>query len=61
LRTRIGEAGIEEILTATIDPAVRVRVIKSVESEGVIVDATVQEKALEHGYFWESRPSRVSW
>lgn len=45
-RTAIGEAGVEEMLKATIDAAVSSKAIKASEFERVIVDTTVQEKAM---------------
>jgi IS5 family transposase len=45
-RTAIGEAGVEEILKATIDTAVSCKAIKPADFERVIVDSTVQEKAV---------------
>ena len=45
-RAAIGEAGLEAILKATIDTAVASKAIKPVEFERVIVDSTVQEKAI---------------
>lgn len=47
-RTAIGEAGVEELLKATIDTAVAVEAIQPAEFERVIVDTTVQEKAIAH-------------
>ncbi len=47
-RTAIGEAGLEEILSATIHTAVDLKAIKKEEFERVIVDTTVQEKAIAH-------------
>ena len=47
-RTAIGEAGVEELLKATIDTAVASKAIKPAEFERVIVDTTVQEKAIAH-------------
>jgi IS5 family transposase len=47
-RRAIGEAGVEELLKATIDTAVASKVIKPAEFERVIVDTTVQEKAIAH-------------
>lgn len=47
-RTAIGEAGVEELLKATIDAAVETKAIKPAEFERVIVDSTVQEKAIAH-------------
>ena len=47
-RSAIGEAGVEELLKATIDTAVAAKAIKPVEFERLIVDTTVQEKAVAH-------------
>ena len=47
-RLAIGEAGMETILKATIDTAVATNAIKPVEFERVIVDTTVQEKAIAY-------------
>lgn len=47
-RTAIGEEGMELLLKATIDTAVQTQVIKPQELERVIVDSTVQEKAIAH-------------
>jgi IS5 family transposase len=47
-RAAIGEAGVEELLKATIDTAVASRTIKPAEFQRVIVDTTVQEKAVAH-------------
>ena len=47
-RSAIGEAGVEELLKATIDTAVTSRAIKPAEFERLIVDTTVQEKAITH-------------
>ena len=47
-RTAIGEAGVEEILKATLDTAVSMKAIKPAEFEHVIVDTTVQPKAIAH-------------
>ena len=47
-RSAIGEAGVEELLKATIDTAVASKAIKPVEFKRVIVDSTVQEKAIAH-------------
>jgi IS5 family transposase len=45
-RTAIGEAGVEELLKATIDTAVSAKAVRPTEFERVIVDTTVQEKAI---------------
>ena len=47
-RTAIGEAGVEELLKATIDTAVQSRAVRTTEFERLIVDSTVQEKAIAH-------------
>ena len=47
-RTAIGEAGVAKLLKATIDAAVQAQVVKPAEFERVIVDTTVQEKAIAH-------------
>jgi IS5 family transposase len=47
-RSAIGEAGVEELLKATIDTAVTTKAIRPSEFERVIVDTTVQEKAIAH-------------
>ncbi len=47
-RSAIGEAGVEELLKATIDMAVSSKAIRPAEFERLIVDTTVQEKAIAH-------------
>ena len=47
-RTAIGESGVEKLLKATIDAAVQAKVVKPAGFERVIVDTTVQEKAIAH-------------
>ncbi len=44
-RQHLGEAGVEELLKATIDAAVKMKAIRPGEFERVIVDSTVSEKA----------------
>ena len=47
-RTAVGEAGMQAILKATIDTAVTSKAIKPAEFERIIVDSTVQEKAIAY-------------
>ena len=47
-RCAVGEEGLEQLLKATIETAVEIKAIKPVELERVIVDTTVQEKAIAH-------------
>ena len=47
-RGAIGEAGVEELLKATLDCAVRSKAVKPNEFERIIVDSTVMEKAIAH-------------
>ena len=47
-RTALGEAGLEELLRSTIHTAVDVGAVQKSEFERVIVDTTVQEKAIAH-------------
>jgi transposase, IS5 family len=48
LRRVLGEAGVEQLLKTTIEAAVGMKAIKPAEFEMVIVDTTVQEKAIAH-------------
>ena len=47
-RSAIGEEGLEQLLKSTIETAVQIKAIKPAELERVIVDTTVQEKAIAH-------------
>jgi len=47
-RRVLGEAGVEQLLKTTIEAAVAMKAVKPVEFERVIVDSTVQEKAIAH-------------
>ena len=47
-RQVLGEAGVEQLLKTTIEAAVNMGAIKRSEFERVIVDTTVQEKAVAH-------------
>ncbi len=47
-RKRIGEAGVERLLSATIDAARRGKVVKEKSFDKVIVDTTVMEKAIAY-------------
>lgn len=47
-RQAIGEAGVEALLKATIETAVTTQAVRPNEFERVIVDSTVQEKAIAH-------------
>ena len=47
-RRVLGEAGVEQLLKTTIEAAVAIKAVKPAEFERVIVDSTVQEKAIAH-------------
>ena len=47
-RRALGEDGLEELLGATIDTAVTIQAVQPQDLERVIVDTTVQEKAVAH-------------
>ena len=47
-RRAIGEDGLEQLLKATIECAVQIKAVRPAEFERVIVDSTVQEKAIAH-------------
>ncbi len=47
-RELLGEEGVEELLARTIEVAVTLKLIASKELSRIIVDSTVQEKAISH-------------
>jgi IS5 family transposase len=47
-RRVLGEAGVEQLLKTTIETAVRIQAVNKSEFKRVIVDTTVQEKAIAH-------------
>lgn len=57
-RTAIGEAGVEELLKATIDTAVATTAVRPNEFEGVTVDSTVQERGI--AYLTDSRSLEIA-
>jgi len=50
-RGALGEAGMEELLKATMETALDVGAVRKNEFERIIVDSTVQEKAIAHPPF----------
>ena len=48
LRKLIGEEGVEELLARTIEVAVSLKLIAKSELSQIVVDSTVQEKAITH-------------
>jgi IS5 family transposase len=47
-RRALGEGGVEQLLKTTIEAAVDMKAVRKSEFERVIVDSTVQEKAIAH-------------
>jgi transposase, IS5 family len=47
-RRVLGEAGVEQLLKSTIEASVSMGVVKKTEFERIIVDTTVQDKAIAH-------------
>jgi len=47
-RRVLGEAGVEQLLKSTIEASVSMGMVKKTEFERIIVDTTVQEKAIAH-------------
>jgi IS5 family transposase len=47
-RRALGEGGVEQLLKTTLEAAVTMQAVKKSEFERVIVDSTVQEKAIAH-------------
>ena len=45
-RRLLGEDGIEQLLKATIETAVEIKAVRPADLERVIVDSTVQSKAI---------------
>lgn len=48
LRWLLGEEGLEQLLKATIECAVQIKAVRPADLERVIVDSTVQSKAIAH-------------
>ena len=48
LRRLLGEDGLEQLLKATIECAVQIKAVRPADLERVIVDSTVQSKAIAH-------------
>lgn len=57
-RRAIGEAGVEQLLKTSIEAAVAMKAVALKEFERVIVDTTVQEKAIAHPV--DSRPLEIA-
>jgi transposase, IS5 family len=47
-RRLLGEDGIEQLLKATIETAIEIKAVRPADLERVIVDSTVQSKAIAH-------------
>ena len=47
-RRLLGEDGLEQLLKATIECAVQIKAVRLADLERVIVDSTVQSKAIAH-------------
>ena len=47
-RRLLGEDGLEQLFKATIECAVEIRAVRTADLERVIVDSTVQSKAIAH-------------
>jgi transposase, IS5 family len=60
-RQSLGEAGVEELLATTIAAAVQMKAVTPAEFERVIVDTTVQEKAIAYPCSMWRAPSSCNW